>query len=108
MPRDSEETQLLAAGAAEGGGGDGVVLLVQAGAARGGAEESADLVRVRGVGAIRVGGERGEIVGVGREEERFETGGRMGVRAAAVDGGEGMGRCGGHGFTLLKNVAAPA
>ena len=44
MPRDSEETQLLAAGAAEGGGGEGVVLLVQAGAARGGAEESADLL----------------------------------------------------------------
>ena len=65
-------------------------------------------VRARGVGAIRVGGERGEIVGVGREEERFETVGRMGVRAAAVDGGEGMGRCGGHGCTLLKNVAAPA
>jgi hypothetical protein len=30
------------------------------------------------------------------------------VRAAAVDGGEGIGRRGGHGCTLLKNVAAPA
>jgi hypothetical protein len=32
----------------------------------------------------------------------------MGVRAAAVDGAEGMRRRGGHGCTLLKNVAAPA
>ena len=71
-------------------------------------EELGARVRVRGVGAIRVGGERGEVVGVGREEERFETVGRIGVRAAAVDGGEGIGRRGGHGCTLLKNVAAPA
>ena len=71
-------------------------------------EELRVRVRARGIGVIRVGGERGEIVGVGREEERFETVGWIGVRAAAADGGEGMGRRGGHGSTLLKNVAAPA
>ena len=60
-----------------------------------------------GIGIVDVRGERVGVVGIGRENERLETIGRIRVRAAAVDRGGGIGCGRRHQNRLMKNVAAP-